>query len=608
VFVWSYNTHQSDPVVLTFPVRSREPSLATLVSPNAGSHEPGLVLVKVTGQIAYWDAVGSAVAEGLIQRAGVQTSISLSADESVTYLCNAEPAGFVVATSKGALWDVSTRDSEGRPALSYVGMTNTGGAWLSGLRSFISGGYVRSDIVAVKPGVRGEYSERRDVFVATKRGSIEKWELARGGSYRLTGQGDVSQQMQEILRERMSIDLPLSIVDVAPVPTAAGAPSEFLAILASYPFHDSLTYAIFQCSFPETQHPRILTGTILPPAPPDYATIRPATPVQPQLYVPSPGRSAFIAYSRGFAVISLPHGDADWAYCDISSFREDHANLRVIGSGQEDLTYDRTSNRKLRNPGMMLVVQGAGVVRVESFDVDIGDARLVTSGTEWIQSKIEQAIFYGVAPENPLDFKPRSDWNWKLYDVEGVVTKISDEILTSSTPHLEKVVTLVSKYTQVGLPLEEFLTSKTQSLVALAHYVQSFFPDVSYATRQHLLLDAEKAEAVRKLWQTWGKRLETYDSHERGTQVLEGVVKDMRREATGEAIYTDVVREWFRNEPSRIGELIVRSLRSCQKYVKNQHGKDALVQAKSVLEANEIALVRFPISLGLITVFDYGSP
>jgi lipase chaperone LimK len=82
----------------------------------------------------------------------------------------------------------------------------------------------------------------------------------------------------------------------------------------------------------------------------------------------------------------------------------------------------------------------------------------------------------------------------------------------------------------------------------------------------------------------------------------------MRREATGEAIYTDVVREWFRNEPSRIGELIVRSLRSCQKYVKNQHGKDALVQAKSVLEANEIALVRFPISLGLITVFDYGSP
>lgn len=109
-------------------------------------------------------------------------------------------------------------------------------------------------------------------------------------------------------------------------------------------------------------------------------------------------------------------------------------------------------------------------------------------------------------------------------------------------------LTTVSKYSQFGLPLEEFLLSKYRSLLALAHYLQNFFPDVSYATRQTLLLDAEKAESVRQLWKTWGKRLETFDTHDRGTQVLETVVKDMRREATGEAIYTDVVREWFRNE------------------------------------------------------------
>ena len=109
----------------------------------------------------------------------------------------------------------------------------------------------------------------------------------------------------------------------------------------------------------------------------------------------------------------------------------------------------------------------------------------------------------------------------------------------------------MSKYTQIVLPLEESLASKTQSLIALAHYIQSFFPDISYATRQRLLSDAEKAEAVRKLWQTWGKRLETYDNHDRGTQILEGVVKEMRREAIGEASYTDVVREWFRKEVSQ---------------------------------------------------------
>ena len=45
VYVWSYVTPHSDPVVLTFPIRSIEPPLASLVSPNAGS----VTLNRVTG-------------------------------------------------------------------------------------------------------------------------------------------------------------------------------------------------------------------------------------------------------------------------------------------------------------------------------------------------------------------------------------------------------------------------------------------------------------------------------------------------------------------------------------------------------------------------------
>jgi len=84
----------------------------------------------------------------------------------------------------------------------------------------------------------------------------------------------------------------------------------------------------------------------------------------------------------------------------------------------------------------------------------------------------------------------------------------------------------------------------------LAQYLRTFFPHASYATRQTLLLDAEKAEAVRQLWRAWGKRLDGHDGHERSMHILESVVKDMRREATGEAVYIDVVREWFRHEVS----------------------------------------------------------
>lgn len=35
---------------------------------------------------------------------------------------------------------------------------------------------------------------------------------------------------------------------------------------------------------------------------------------------------------------------------------------------------------------------------------------------------------------------------------------------------------------------------------------------------------------------------------------MESVVKDMRREAIGEAIYVDVVREWFRHEVPNFSE------------------------------------------------------
>jgi nuclear pore complex protein Nup133 len=434
VYVWSYTTQHFDPVVLTFPVRSQEPSLASLVSPNAGNHEPGLILVKpVTGQVAYWDAVGSAVAEGLIQRAGVQTTIPLVNGETIAYLCNAEPAGFVVSTSIGALWNISVRDTEGRPHLSFVGMTNTKGAWLSGLKSFIGGNQGRTDIVALKAGVRDGNTERREVFTATKRGGLERWELARGGVYRLTGQGDVLANMQEILRQQLVSDPMISVVDVASVPTTNGS-SDKLVILTSYPSQNSSRYVLFLCLFNESQPPRILTGTLLPPSPSEYSSLRPATFSQPQIYVPSPGKTAFIAYSRGFSIIALPSESEDWAYCDTVTFRDDHAQLRIIASGQEDLITDSSSHRKLRNPGMVLVIQGAGVVRCETFDNELGNIRVSTSGTNWIQSKIEQAVFYGGSGENPLDFQPRSEWDWRLHEVENVALKISNEILTSSKP------------------------------------------------------------------------------------------------------------------------------------------------------------------------------
>jgi nuclear pore complex protein Nup133 len=322
------------------------------------------------------------------------------------------------------------RDEEGRPALSFTGMTDMGGAWFSGLRQFIGGvAGGRGEIVAVSAGRKDGGSERRQVFVATRKGGLEKWELARGGSYRLCGHGDISVSMQETLRDQQfSAEGIFSIVDVALVPSADGQ----LVILANHVNQTTSNQAIFLCTFTDGQPPRILSGTYLPPPPPDHSSMRPAATTQPRLYVPSPGRTAFIAYSRGFSIVSLPPDLHSWSYRDTLTFRDDHPHLRIVGSGQEDLSLDATSRRKLRGPGTLLVIQGAGVVRCETFDLELGDRKVTSSGVGWIQSKVEQAVFYGVSGENPLDFKPRQEWNWKIYEVEKVVTTISREILAGS--------------------------------------------------------------------------------------------------------------------------------------------------------------------------------
>lgn len=89
-------------------------------------------------------------------------------------------------------------------------------------------------------------------------------------------------------------------------------------------------------------------------------------------------------------------------------------NLEKVGSGPEDIMFDsvpqsdmmesftsgagRTrAGRKIRNPGVMLVVRGASIVRLEAFDLR-PVVRVPTEPVK-VKSKIGQAVFYGVKEE-----------------------------------------------------------------------------------------------------------------------------------------------------------------------------------------------------------------
>src|SRR4051794_3416462 len=87
-YIWRYDESHPLPKPDHFPLPTDERpamdgivplALGSLVSPAANNDEPGLVVVMpVSGRIAYWDAVGSAIAEGLFSRKrGVEGRVQL---------------------------------------------------------------------------------------------------------------------------------------------------------------------------------------------------------------------------------------------------------------------------------------------------------------------------------------------------------------------------------------------------------------------------------------------------------------------------------------------------------------------------------------------------
>lgn len=106
VFSYLHAGPDNHPVTLAFPLppdvgkdgRTNKEilPLGVLVAPCAGCDEPGLVIVMpISGRIAYWESIGGAIAEGLMHRKSIESRIPLVSGEICVYLCNAEVVLFL---------------------------------------------------------------------------------------------------------------------------------------------------------------------------------------------------------------------------------------------------------------------------------------------------------------------------------------------------------------------------------------------------------------------------------------------------------------------------------------------------------------------------------
>ncbi|KAH0613283.1 uncharacterized protein H6S33_009663 [Morchella sextelata] len=629
-YVWQYTTTHTIPHTLSFPLpRDESPSphnpfpLGALVSPSANSTEPGLVVVMpMSGRIAYWDSVGSAVAEGLFtKKRGVEGKVSLVSGESVTAICNAEPAGFLLSLSSGRLAHLALRDLAGRPGISVTIMRGYGTGMMGGFLGALRAGSSRRDIVAVRAGKVLRMGER-EIVVATARGNFSRWQVNRSGTYANIADVDLREEMiaaiqsnvtaQEFARRSRDqfVVVDATVLEEPTLQTSA----EDIQMLVLASFMPSMTipsalYALVSITFHASGKTSVGHVHVVK----TYTTPLEEGRARPRLYLPKPCKTAFLVFSRAVVLVSnyrpraqqnendsmMEEEGSDYqgeAFEDVVDFRG-NLNVETVGSGMEDVMYDAiprmdmngsymqdsflsmsglsTTGKKVRNPGIMLIAKGAGVVRIETFDLE--PVKKVSKEPVKVKSKIEQAVFYGVKEDNPLNFQGRKEVSYPIEEIEVAALEISAEILSST-----------SEYLPVLLPsLENHLLLRATHLRALAEHLRATFPPLSRETMWRLLCDAEKCEAARAVWAVRDARLR--QNPDAGEGVLEAVLADMMETDADDTTGHDPTRTWFQRFVGSIDQLLT--------YAKNiiiddsKKGRmDQLCFGKRDSEANDIVL------------------
>ncbi|BFZ59857.1 hypothetical protein YB2330_000878 [Saitoella coloradoensis] len=574
-YVWSYLPSLSTTPTLTFSVPHRASTeydsemplpLASLVSANAGSDEPGLVLIKPEGRVCYWDSIGGAIAEGAVSKRGVEGQITMGTNELCTIICSVEPAGFVVSTSHGRLVHLSLRDSMGRPYIGLTEMSAARGLWNSWITSIDAGGK-RRDTCAVRAGeTRGR--EERDVLVCTERGVVSRWVVSRLGKCQLVVENDFRKVALEVLRVTLpaaassTLTNALSFVDVAAVPGSSS-----ILILASYPSSGATTtYILFSAVLDSSD--RSITSTYV------LSKYSASTTTPPRLYLPSPAKTVFIVFQRAISVISIPSQDGGAVFEDVIDFKEDR-NIEIVASGAEDAQVE--GSRRLRNAGVVVAARGAGVLRCEVFEDRVSLEAL--NSEKLAKSKLEQAVFYGFMPDNPLDFTGPASLNFRPQEVASAAAAVSEEILAGT-----------SKYFPTQLAsLDDQMVLKAKLLAGLAEHLHNNFAPMDSSKRWKLCWDAEKCEGARRIWSERSSRAQSTGRTTRSSSAQVAVLENVMENITGQRGGDDMIRKWFHRNLKDMGQVVAQAGTRCTDIaVENKH--DTFAIAKAVLEANDIIL------------------
>ncbi|KAI1439241.1 Non-repetitive/WGA-negative nucleoporin C-terminal-domain-containing protein [Xylaria sp. CBS 124048] len=594
--VWPYTTASLSPesfaFILPYPSKhSTDPlPLGSLVSPSASSTEPGLVVVMpMSGRVTYWESISSATALDFMrqQRTSAEDSITgMFSSERVIELVNVESAaGFILAFSSGRVAYLSVRDAQGRPKVSVQFLRTSLGPSRSGffgsIRNALSQSIIQADIAAVRADRSSKQGECT-VVAATSRGRVNSWRIHRGGHHDLLADLDVKDAVIEAIQR---VD-PMSsaptadafkIVDFCFVPKGMSSKYTDMSKLRQIPASESQQHLLFLTAFDgkdKTQYylvELVIYNGEAPETAVDVGMVRPISSfsvppdphalAKPRLYLPKPGIIAFLVFDHATVVasIALPPVSPDsqimrdnhtlpTPFEDVVDLRRDPI-LEIVGSGFEepqilDLGDDeaRSVRIKAKNPTVVLLVRGAGIMRIAVPDyqrfASISPPKLTA------KVKLEQAVFFG-KEDNPLIFDVQHNNRFSDKEYGEAALELSEDILTSTGPHLSPL----------AARLDANIKDRAGYLGKMMAHLRSIKVDFDRITKWRLLWNAEKMHVAGTLWQKHEEYLHMRPAGAKKTLVAE-MVEFIRTEersnpdpAKGE---TDDLRHWFIHDIHRM--------------------------------------------------------
>ncbi|KAI1817412.1 Non-repetitive/WGA-negative nucleoporin C-terminal-domain-containing protein [Poronia punctata] len=627
--VWPYAAVLASPEAFTFTLpypskHSTDPlPLGSLVSPSASSTEPGLVIVMpTTGKITYWESIASATTLDFIRqrRTGLEDSIpGMYSGERVLELVNLEAAaGFVLAFTSGRIAYMSVRDAQGRPKISVQFLRTSLGPSNSGIfgsiRNVLSHSSPQGDIAAVRADRSSKQGECT-VVAATSKGRISSWRIHRGGHHDVLAELDARSSLVEAVQNADPTSRELAtdsfkIVDFCFVPKGMSSKytdmsqlraspavenEQHILLLTSLDYKDTCRYNLVEVVIsndPQSEAQvevgmvRTISSFSTPPNP--HALAR------PRLYLPKPAVIAFLVFDHATVVASIaqPPESPDSqimqdnhtlpaAFEDVVGISDD-SDLEIIGSGLEepqinDLDDDvRPVRIKTKNPTVVLLVRGAGTMRVAVYDYP----RFASTSPPKItaKTKLEQAVFFGTKEDNPLRFDLQHNIRFTNEEYGKAALELSEQILTSSGPHLSSLAP----------KLENNIKERVDYLGKMMAHMKKIGVDLDRKTKWQLLWDAEKMQVASTLWRKHELflRMPHTESKNIVAETVEFIRSEERSKPDPSKGETDQLRHWFVHDVHRM-ELFIAWAYEVIKY-HSRAKLDMVSLTRLVYEASEV--------------------